>query len=71
MFWYLSVAIAAKLMNVAEVNELENSERILHWMLSIFVVVTNEYTTIGPIRRRITSSVVDRCKMKKLEVFFL
>ena len=71
MFWYLSIAIAAKLINVAEAKVLQNRDRNLHWVLSIFDVVTNEYTTIGPIRRRIKSSVADRCKMKKFEVFFL
>ena len=71
MFWYLSVAMAAKLINVAEVKVLENKDRNLHWMLSIFDVVTNEYTTIGPISKRITSSVTDRCKMKKFEVSLL
>lgn len=62
MFWYLSVAIAARLINVAEAKVLESNDRNLHWMFSIFDASTNEYTTIGPMNRRTTSSVTDKCK---------
>ena len=63
--------MAAKLINVAEAKVLENKTRNLHWMLSIADVVITEKTTIGKISRRETSSVTDKCKMKKFEVFFL
>ena len=71
MFWYLSVAMATKLMNVAEAKVLENKARNLHWMLSIADVAIKEQTTVGKISRRKTSSVTDKCKMNKFEVFFL
>ena len=45
MFWYLSMAMAAKLTNVAETKAVEMNAKMLHWKFLIFDFGTKELIT--------------------------
>ena len=71
IFWYRSNAIATRVTKMDDPNIVVKDVKSLHCNVLIADNTVREYTTRGKISRRMTSSVTDKCKMKKFELFFL
>lgn len=71
IFWYRSNAIATRVIKMDDPNIVVKDVKSLHCNVFIPDNTVREYTTRGKISKRMTSSVTDKCKMKKFEVFFL